>query len=552
MIENKTFSDFTGGVNYTDPELNMRENYFVKARNVELVYDSTIKKRNGFKLVKNLYSNMNAGEIINEIFYFQLHVIVVTNQGRVLTVDDQNNVEVIWDSTIATAQGKDTTIWNHPSERCFGTVGSGRLVLSNGYDKPLQVDLYPAQETESKCHYLLDPAGGSNAKVPIIYKACMVNHYMCACVIGSNNIYVSAKNQIGVWANETDVSGVESTQEGACWIDIDQIVGIPNQNIVDLSTFKNMLCVVTEYHIVLIELDVYTEASNWSEEQKTNVTVRNHTPVVNIVIENAGAATVGSLQGTMRTMVFLSVNGVNEIERNAISQNFVPTSLSEKILPFIKSKLTPEVFENGVWSMVDKQKYVYGVKFADNEMLCLSFHPNINQPCYWIWDNIRYKSFASNVYGRMLAADKYGIFIYADDSEGYCKDDYIDDSGVAQSSTFVFEVETPWLSFGKPNNVKTMDYINVITDGTSTFNVRAACDMVSDWQLDLEMVGGSMPGYGSGQNPYYGGNLITGTEQLCEFPQVFMYAKFGFRSEDEKPLRIIRYGSFYKTGGIRR
>ena len=58
MIENKTFSDFTGGVNYTDPELNMKEKYFVLARNVELVYDSTIKKRNGFKLVKNLYSEM--------------------------------------------------------------------------------------------------------------------------------------------------------------------------------------------------------------------------------------------------------------------------------------------------------------------------------------------------------------------------------------------------------------------------------------------------------------------------------------------------------------
>jgi hypothetical protein len=76
--------------------------------------------------------------------------------------------------------------------------------------------------------------------------------------------------------------------------------------------------------------------------------------------------------------------------------------------------------------------------------------------------------------------------------------------------------------------------------------------MVSDWQLELDMVGGSRNGFGSGDNPYYGGGLITGTEELCEFPQVFMYAKFGFQSDDDQPLRIIRYGAFYKTGGIRR
>ena len=549
MIENKTFSDFTGGVNYTDPELNMKEKYFVLARNVELVYDSTIKKRNGFKLVKNLYSEMEEDEIINEIFYFQLHVVVVTNQGRVLTVDDEGDVDVIFDSDIATSQS--TTIWSYPEARCFGAVGSGRLILSNGYDKPLQVNLSP-DPGEDSCHYLLDPGTGSNAKVPVIYKACMVNHYMCCSVLGSNKIYVSAKNQIGVWADENDISGVESTQEGACWIDVDQIVGIPNQNIVDLGSFKNLLCVVTEYHIVLIELDTYTEATAWSDDENTNVTVRNHVPNVNIVIENAGGATVGSLQGTMRTLLFLSTNGLNEIERNAVSQNFVPTSLSEKILPYVKTKLTSAVFENGVWSFVDKQKYTYGIKFADNEMLCLSFHPNISEPCYWIWDNIKYKSFTNNVYGRLLAADEYGIFIYADDSEGVCEDSFIDNTGAEVKETFTMEVTTPWLSFGRPNNVKTMDYINIITDGNAKFTVKAACDMVSDWQLDLDMVGGSMPGFGSGVNPFYGGGLITGTEQLCEFPQVFMYAKFHFESTDNKPLRIIRYGAFYKTGGIRR
>ena len=545
---NKNFVDFTGGLNYTDSELNMKDTYLVEARNVELVYDPTIKKRNGFKLVKNLTSNLAEGESINEIFYFQLHVIIVTDKGRVLTLDDKNNVVVIWDTNIATLNK--TTIWGHPAERVFGTAAGNLFILSNGYDKPLQVNLYPASETEYKCHYLIDPATGSYDRVPVIYKCRMVNHYLCASVMDSNNIYISAKDQPGLWSDANQTA--ESTDQGALVMDIANIVGMPNQNVVDLATYKNLLCIITDYHIVLLELDNYTESTAWDDTSGTNVTKRNHTPQVNMVVDNAGCATVGSVQSTMKTLVFLSVNGINNLERNAISQNFIPVSLSEKILPYIKTKLTDQVLADGVHSFVDRQKYVYGVKFADDEVLCMSFHPNITDPCYWIWDNIRYHSFTNNVHGRLLAADKYGVYIYSDDSEGICYDDYIDNTRQALSSNFLMDVETPWLHFGKPNNVKTMDYINVVTDGTSKFTVQATCDMVDEWQLSIDMVGGSLKGYGSGDNPYYGGSLRSGTEELCDFPQVFMYAKFRFSSTDEKPLRIIRYGAFYKIGGIRR
>lgn len=630
---NKNFVDFTGGLNFTDSELNMRDNYLVEARNVELVYDSTIKKRNGFKLVKSLVtlaaspgedsplepqntafvylSNGEKGKIynfekahayilengtyskniytpsgrypaegdlcytdssrntvykdsagknvkvvkfiqnekINEIFYFQLHVIIVTNLGKVITLDDNNNTEVIWNDAIATANK--TNVWVYPYERVFGTAAGNLFILSNGHDKPLQVNLYPASASESKCHYLLDPANGSNAKVPVIYKCRMVNHYLCASVLDSNNIYISAKDQPGLWSDANQTA--ESTDQGALVMDIANVVGMPNQNIVDLATYKNLLCVITDYHIVLLELDNYTESTAWDETSSANVTKRNHTPQVNMVVDNAGCATVGSVQSTMKTLVFLSVNGINNLERNAVSQNFIPVSLSEKILPYIKTKLTDQVLADGVHSFVDRQKYVYGVKFADDEVLCMSFHPNISDPCYWIWDGLNYKSFTNNVHGRLLAADDYGIFIYSDDSEGFCVDEYVDATNAKKlTKNYLMDVETPWLHFGKPNNVKTMDYINVVTDGTAKFTVQATCDMVDEWQLSIDMVGGSLEGYGSGDNPYYGGSLRSGTEELCDFPQVFMYAKFRFSSTDEKPLRIIRYGSFYKIGGIRR
>ena len=52
-VQSKQFVDFTNGLNYVDPELNMDPRYLTIAKNVELGYDSTVKKRNGFKLVAN-------------------------------------------------------------------------------------------------------------------------------------------------------------------------------------------------------------------------------------------------------------------------------------------------------------------------------------------------------------------------------------------------------------------------------------------------------------------------------------------------------------------
>src|SRR5574344_1421890 len=65
---------------------------------------------------------------------------------------------------------------------------------------------------------------------------------------------------------------------------------------------------------------------------------------------------------------------------------------------------------------------------------------------------------------------------------------------ISNEALYTMDVETPWLHFGKPNNVKTMDYINVVTDGTAKFTVQATCDMVDEWQLSIDMVGGSLEG----------------------------------------------------------
>ena len=115
-IQTRQFVDFTNGLHYVDPELNMDPKYLTIARNVEIGYDSSVKKRNGFKLVANCFGYLREGEFIQQVFYFATYCFCYTNQGRVLSVDDSNNIFIEWDEFDAaleqTKKDVPVDVWN--------------------------------------------------------------------------------------------------------------------------------------------------------------------------------------------------------------------------------------------------------------------------------------------------------------------------------------------------------------------------------------------------------------------------------------------------------
>ena len=652
-VESKQFVDFTGGLNLVDSELNMNPNFMTVAQNVELGYDSTIKKRNGFKLIKNIMPYLFAGteseapETIKEIFYFATYLLIYTSKGRVLSLDDQNNVYIEWDEFEAAMIG--TTIWNSVDQRCFGASAYDMFVLSNGYDKPLQVCFNNIQRItfEAKITgisgntitfdkniegnfivgvnvglikddgtwlvskltakttnsitlesvsgfavndnvmmnqgtgavvYLHDPATGSNANTPVIFKCVMVNHYLCAiCLerekvledlsvvwVPDTHVYISAKDQPGVWKT---LSGEDegAADAGACYIDISTLLRLDDQYLIDIDMVRGELCVFTNYAFILYRLDTYkdSEESVWDAEHSAfkTETTSEHIPELDTIVENAGCITTGSVRTTYDSTAFLSTNGINSVRRNVISQNFIPESLSYKVLPYIKERMTDNFIINGAVTMLDTRKFLYGLKFEDNTMLLMSFHPNLDKKnCFYTWTNIRYISFTNNVYGRILTTDGYGIMMYSDDSEGIAYDQYVNPyNGEVENETFEMIASSPWLMYGKANNLKTMEYINVVADKTAYFTVSSMFDLKDENEVTIDMLGGDREGYGagyksgeSGTDPYYGGGIIASNLNLIDFNQSFMYNKFKIRSVDKYPLRVIRIGVHYKTGGIRR
>ena len=666
-VLNKEFDDFRGGLNYVDPELNMNPRYLTEAMNVEIGYDSSVKKRNGFEHIITLLDYLEKEEMIiitgggryyksevtdtyvkwtkdedtiytavdylvtdgvfsdntlttpvkykeedaiildntkhekiAEIFYFQLNVICYTNRGNIFVVNDKNEVSVVWSKTktleyynqmviqvakqLAKAKyytehptgtieeadayaeehytefeteakkdiGEPWTLWNYPWHRCFGNVFNNMLILSNGYDKPLQIMF---EDLAIPCQYLHDPATGSNANIPRIYKCVTVNHYLCAICVGDNKVYISAKDVAGLWEDDTD--GLSS---GATHVDIGSVCSLDNQELLDVCMFKNNLGVLTNYYIVMIGLDIYEDEAS-TDDQGQDITVSRHHPSVETVVDNAGCVTVGSVRNIYDSVAFLSANGINSINRNVVSQNFTPESLSHKVLPYIKERLTDSLIRNGVSSFIDTRKFTYCIRFDDNTVLCMSFHPNLaGYYCFYLWDNIKYTTFCSNVYGRVLASDGYGLFIYADDSEGKHSDDYIDyESETVVSENFVMKFETPWLLYGKSSNVKTMEYINVVADGLARFELSSRFDLKDDNEIKIGMICSGNKGYGQGYqargegtDPYYGGSIIASNLNLIDFNQVFMYNKFVITSDDDKLMKLIRIGVHYKIGGIRR
>lgn len=585
-VQSKQFVDFTNGLNYVDPELNMDPRYLTIAKNVELGYDSTVKKRNGFKLVANCLPYLREHEFIQEVFYFATYCFCYTNIGRVLSVDSDGTVYIEWDEFEAALQSFNslTEIWSFPAKRCFGTVAGMMYIMSNGYDKPLQINLdtvtrvskegtltvsglsitmegisgfgagtigflkddgtyyvgeasavsgntitiakwyteAPADGTYANVmlsqgsgvvNYLHDPANpGSNANVPLIYKCVMVNHYLCAICLWQTEalmlhgtyipdlkIHFSAKDAPGVWSGD---SGWED-QGGADDIDVSNIIQMENQELIDIDTIRGELCVFTNFSFILWKLDTYKTVGSTEETVEGKQVTTNkerHIPELDTVVENAGALVTGSVKSIYDSMAFLSPNGINSVKRNVISQNFVPDSLSAKVLPYITERLDNELMETGVSTMVDYRKFMYGLRFHDNTMLLMSFHPNLGgNKSFFVWDNIRYTSFTNNEFGKIVTTDGYGIMVYANDSEKIHCDTYINPvTGAVQSENFEMVMQTPWLTYGSGSNVKSMEYISVVSDGTARFQLGASIDLIDETEVDIDMLGGDRQGYGSG------------------------------------------------------
>lgn len=104
-----------------------------------------------------------------------------------------------------------------------------------------------------------------------------------------------------------------------------------------------------------------------------------------------------------------------------------------------------------------------------------------------------------------------------------------------------------------------MEYINVVADGLSRFELSSKFDLKDDNEIKIEMICSGNKGYGQGYqargegtDPYYGGSIIASNLNLIDFNQVFMYNKFVITSDDDKLMKLIRIGVHYKVGGIRR
>jgi len=660
----KQFVDFTSGLNLVDSELNMNPSYLTEARNIEIGYDSSIKKRNGFQCNVNLADSLEEDEIIQQIFYFSGFVWCYTNQGRILCVDEDGNAYIVWDYFEAcmrrTQALTPVNIWNNPTKRCFGNAFGKQFILSNGYDKPLDINLdlvtrevieceisvasgivtvengvdlsgivynpeLPGEkylyagtiafvtsndfwygkinnitgqvitmdvwygDTDGSTHtprampdgtynveivwgsgcvnYLVDPSNGSNANVPYIYKCATVNHYLCAICkavwdgaefsnIPDNKIYFSAKNAAGLWddhSGDSDSNGWRAAG-GADAIDISNVVAMDNQELLDIDSFRGELIAFTNYAFVMYRLDTYkvvgTKDIPGSGDKNDKVeNIERHIPEIDTVVENAGVIATGSLRSIFDSSAFLSMNGLNSVKRNVVSQNFIPESLSAKVLPIITKNLGN--MTDGMTAFVDYRKFTYGIRLNDTEVLVMSFHPNFgNKKSFVVWDNVRYISFTNNAYGKILATDGYGIFSYTNDEDNVRADDYIIDGEIV-TETFNMVMQTPWIMYGESANVKSMEYINVVADGTAKFTLSAAFDLRDDTEIDIDMLGGDRYGYGS-SNPYYGGGIIASNLNLIDFNQTFMYNQFKIESSDDLPLRVVRINVQYKIGGIRR
>lgn len=537
--------------------------------------------------VKIKHNNQNIkGTRIIDCTYYVDKIIAVSDLGEVVMIggtgfaDKPWQSTVIFNDTIAKKVNLESDIqgW-HTTDSVSFAVFNGILTLWNGRDKPLAVDL----TQNIPCNFLLDPATGSNANVPIAKYALAFNHYLvCANIYDeleqkqyTDRISISARDSIGTFysgdSNDVDNDGV--------YIDLGNTISVNKQVIKGLSRYRDKIAVGFDEVTVFGTLGSYTETTQTVNDKE--ITIKVHNPNFEDVISNHGCISGRTYANLKSELVCLDYSGIPLFRRSNVYSSIIPTRISELIAPDLYQSftgLTEDAIENRIFSIVNPKnnQYLLFIPNSDTyntttEYKCYAYTMDNNNSVSGGWSLFTGWNFQcglTTALNEVLLCDTTKFYslgnierpYYADfiDDPNYPPQDEEDVSG----KEIEFEWEFPWADFGNRASVKNTRYLSLSTTGLAKFNVDLYVDyfyykiidddtiLEKSPHLSMNFIGGDSNGYGNGQQPY-GGGRRTNTELLFAYPCRFKICKFNINGSSKYKLNINSITIYYQEGNIR-
>jgi hypothetical protein len=533
-VSDVTLRDFSGGLRVTDNEIALKSKYASKLLNMFADADTSQVLRFGTKLFATC-----AATIINTV-YFRQHIICVLSDGTITKITDAGVVTVIWNTTIAAALPGAPAGWSGSLIVADFSEFRGKLVITNGIDKPVIIDKTLAVD------YLQDLATGSNINTPIAkYVATVSNYLVMAGITGSETtIYISATGASGTWPGDPAPNDAISFDVGA-------YTGQSSSEIFGIGSFKNFLVVFFDNFTVILQLGSYDSGGA-------------HAPEIIDTYANLGTVNHKTFFSTDSDLFFASNTGVYSAEKNVFGGSLQTSGMSDNLGDLYPATLGLITKNNQNCSIVNDPLsktvfFLFHKADASVQAFAMKYRDDFKRTS---WSEIAGWAFTSSCVsekGRVFFSEGVNLYQYGnsvfDGEEFYA--DYTTDG--VDGNAIDFDWEFPWLDAGNRIKSKTLKKVTFDTSGTSAFTLQCFVNNYYKNTDDeyipvtsMDFVAGNAGGYGNNAGGYgdegYGGGRRANDERFFGMPVRFRILKLRMLGSTKDPLRIVSISLLYIKG----
>jgi hypothetical protein len=583
-----TLTGFSGGWDSTSDDISMQSKFLRVCTNTYRTPSGGQRVRFGTRWFTDINTAHN--NTIIDGTYYNSRIVVVTEDGWVLTVDGDGVVTVIWNPTIAATRFGAPSIWTDKTTQVSFVSFKDKLAIHNGKDKPLQID------ATFTVNYLQDAGSGSNVNTPIGKYGCTAGNYHCiAGIFGSPTVvYISAQGTIGTYPGD-------AAPNDSISIDVGAYAPEGAASIRGLSGYRSFLIV----HMQGISLQV----------RLGNYDGTTHKPEFPDTFPKFGLIGNRCKSVVDNDLVFAGIGGLSSAKRNVFSGNLDSDYLSSKIeneYRRVVGGLTDTQQLISTFSVFDPLSNVFITVAPGTDDLVYTSNAKAH---YNAWSKFTGWDFTWGVtsflgrvfFGKGTRIYQYGnrTFgeIYANDKEfdrdanwttftAFSAGQIIADIGANKVYTcnvshtsggetfakdrlsypsywteyegvpITFELEMPWFSGREPMQLKFLKYLSLATKGSGSFTVEAWVDNIyqdefgvrlNDQvgtpitpQLSMDFVGNDALGFGF--DGVFGGGRRSRDPRLWKFPVKFKAVKFRITGTTSNQLEFINMSFLFVRG----
>ena len=546
-----------GGIPRTDI-IGKRSATYVSDTKYSIVADSTATSTSSTDIslsddyTDHIYdTKVDTGNIIYTTYY-QDHIIAVLDTGVIFKIDASQNKWVIWNDNIAALLSGAPSGWSSSLTFATGAVFNRELILCNGIDKPVIINLERTPATTlAYTQYLYDLGNPfSNVNVPVARYVLAMNRFlvMAGDLNSPGKLYISSRDTSGTWEGDAGSNGIS--------IDLSKYTTTNNQTIRGLARFDDKLFVLFDEGILIGTLGTFNGST--------------HEPDFSSSLAAFGGIAHHSAVSLGNDLFTCDYAGVPSIARALFTGAFRPERVSELVGPEIQTSianLTVGASEDRIWAIYNRKEGQYMLFIPNNsvassttETLVYVYTSPIGARKAGSWSRFRGMNFrhgCRSALDRLFFGQASKIYIYGTEEDPIHSDLMPDTT--TDGTPITFDWTFPWGDFGRRMEIKTLRYIQLDASGQAGFNVELYVDNLDIDSGDSPVItipftardsaGYGEAGYGVAE---FGGGRSTAEERLYAARTKFKILKIRIQGSATTALRIIGLSLAYIRGRIRR